>query len=112
MYRATTPVHSFVFSTDPAQFEKILITYAHAKENKIILEKTEDDLTFSQETTDAGETKYIASLQLTQEEANLFHTFYGEMVFVQVRVKQSNGTVLASDKKTLYVKDVLNDEVL
>ncbi len=49
---------------------------------------------------------------MTQEEANTFLSGPGKQATVQVRVKTSTGEVLASDKKTFSVQDVLNDEVL
>ena len=43
MIRLTTPIHSFLFDTDPSAYERILITYAQG--NRIVLEKEKDDLT-------------------------------------------------------------------
>lgn len=103
MIRATTPTHRFIFDQNPDLFEKILITYAQS--GRIVLEKGKDDLTFEEQ----SEEQYPAYVQLTQEETNLFRT---SPVTVQVRVLTTGGEVLASEKKTIKVEDVLNDEVL
>lgn len=49
MFRATTPVHEFIFYEDPSDYTKILITYTQKK--RIIFEKTKDDLTFETRTS-------------------------------------------------------------
>lgn len=111
MIRATTPKHSFIFAEDPAQFEKILITYKQG--GNIVLEKTQDDLTFEeQENPCSGETEHVAWYRLSQEETKLFSPTGGGTCQVQVRVLTPGGEALASDKKNISVQDVLNDEVL
>lgn len=103
MFRATTPLHKFIFDQDAELFDEILITYA--QNGKIVLEKRKDDLTFGQDENG----HYTASVKLTQEESNLFR--YGS-VNIQVRVLTADGEALSSEVRTLAVKDVLNDEVL
>ena len=100
MIRATTPTHSFELPFDYEQFVgKILITYKQG--NNIILEKTENDISFSGNTV---------SFELTQEETNLFN---GEMIVdIQVRVLTKGGEALASDTWHKTVIEVLNDKVL
>ena len=111
MIRATTPKHSFIFTVDPSEFDKILITYKQG--GNIVLEKTEADLTFEeQENPCSGETEYVAWYRLSQEETKLFSPTGGTNCQVQVRVLTNEGEALASDKKTISVQDVLNDEVL
>ena len=110
MIRATTPTHSFIFSTDPEEFVKILVTYA--QKDRIILEKTESDMTFFKGQTYNGDDRWVAFYKLTQEEANMFHTYYDKSVNVQVRAMADDGTVYASEIKRFPLKDVLNDEVL
>lgn len=109
MIRATTPKHTFIFETDPTIYSRILITYA--QNDKIIMEKEKDDLTF-EETADStfGDTGYCAWFRMTQEETKKFDARYP--VKLQVRVLTTFGEALASEKKTLSVQDVLNDEVL
>ena len=71
MIRATTPKHSFIFDIDPEEnFKKILITYS--QNGNVIFEKTKEDLTFEQGVSCVGETEYIASFRLTQEETKMF----------------------------------------
>ncbi len=103
MIRATTPTHRFIFDQNPELFERILITYA--QNGRIVLEKEKEDLTFEEPT----EGQYPAYVQLTQEETNLFKA---STVTVQVRVLTTGGDVLASEKKSIGVENVLNDEVL
>ena len=103
MIRATTPTHEFVFSENPAGFIRILITYS--QDDKIVLEKHKENLTFTE--TETGE--FVGSFRMTQEEANLFSV---DPVQVQVRVLRTDGEALASNKSTFKVEDVLDDEVL
>lgn len=111
MIRATTPKHSFLFTTDPSEFTRILITYAQG--GSIVLEKEKDDLTFEETTSPCtGEPVWAASYRLTQEETKKFLANSGKQVTVQVRVLTGSGEALASDKKSITVVDVLNDEVL
>lgn len=111
MIRATTPKQVFTFEMNPSEFSKILITYA--QNDRVIMEKEKDDLTFEPVTNAFGKTVgYAAWFRMSQEEANSFSSGPGKQVNVQVRVKTAVGEVLASDKKTFSVQDVLNDEVL
>lgn len=109
MYRATTPKHTFIFDVNPDEtFKTILITYA--QDNLIILEKYKEDLTVIETTDCKGKTVYEASLRLTQSETNYFNA--NQTVSVQVRALTYDDEAVASEKKTISVKDVLNDEVL
>lgn len=109
MYRATTPKHIFVFDIDPTStFKKILITYA--QDNRIVLEKGEEDLTVVEAAGCDGETVYEASLQLSQEETKLFNT--KSSVKIQVRVLTYEDEVAASERMSVPVHSVLNDQVL
>ena len=111
MIRATTPKQVFTFEQDPSEFTKILITYA--QNDLIVLEKGKDDLTIEPIYNPSEKVVgYAAWFRMTQEEANTFLSGTGKQATVQVRVKTSGGEVLASEKKTFSVQDVLNDEVL
>lgn len=111
MIRATTPKHFFIFQIDPTGFRRILVTYTQG--DKIILEKEKDDLRFEQVVNPCTqETEWKGWYQLTQQETKLFEANSGKPVRVQVRVLTSDGDALASEKKTVSVVDVLNDEVL
>lgn len=108
MYRATTPTHIFVFEVDPDEtFKTILITYSQS--GVIILEKDKEDLTFEEKQECCGKV-YHALLRLTQEETKLFAA--EKLVSVQIRAVTNDGDVVASEKMTVTVNDVLNDEVL
>ena len=111
MIRATTPIHTFIFEEDPSGYARILITYAQG--GSIVMEKTKSDLDF--ETVNDPLTNklyYTASYRLSQEETKKFQASSGKQVQVQVRVLTNSGEALASDKKSISVQDVLNDEVL
>ena len=111
MIRATTPKHTFIFEQDPdTSFDKILITYA--QNGEIVMEKTKDDLEFGTGTDCHGDEVFTATVQLTQEETKKFSAKPRNLVDIQVRVLTYAGEALASDKKSISVLDVLNDEVL
>ena len=111
MIRATTPKQVFIFEIDPENFEKILISYA--QNDRIVMEKTKNDLTFENILNDKEELiGYSAWFRMTQEETKKFTAGAGKLVSVQVRVLTTANEALASDKKTFSVQDVLNDEVL
>ncbi len=112
MYRATTPKQVFTFEENPVVFSKILITYV--QNGKIILEKTEKDLTFDEPVLCpcSGEYEYPVWFRMTQEEANLFNAKKKKAIFIQVRVLTEIGEALASEPTRIGIQDVLNDEVL
>ena len=99
MIRATTPTHRFTLPFDYNTYvKKILITYSQSGE--IVLEKKENDVQIDGN---------IVSYKLTQEETKLFSNGY---VSVQVRVLTLNNEALASEKYSMHIDNVLNDEVL
>lgn len=109
MYRATTPTHNFCFGeVDPESFKTILISYV--QNDKIILEKTKDDLTFTSEEYE-GEAHYHASLKLSQEETRMFSE-KSNYVYIQIRASDYDQNVVASNIVKVPLLDVLNDEVL
>lgn len=111
MIRATTPKHIFIFEQNPEEtFDKILITYA--QNGEIVLEKQKDDLEYGVIEDGSGTEQYSASFRLTQEETRKFSAKPRNMVDIQVRALTHSGEALASDKKSITVQDVLNDEVL
>ena len=114
MYRGTTPTHKFCFGTvNPNNFKEILVTYA--QNDKIVMEKHKQDLVITSEEISSGEetmTHYHATIQLTQEEANMFYAQPAGNVNIQLRAIDNEGNVLASNKMKVSVLDVLNDEVL
>lgn len=109
MYRATTPTHNFCFGeVDPESFKTILISYV--QNDKIILEKTKDDLMFTSEEYE-GEIHYHASLKLSQEETKMFSE-KSNYVYIQIRASDYDQNVIASNIVKIPLLDVLNDEVL
>lgn len=99
MYRATTPLQLFNLKTDAASLKKLLITYKQG--DNIILRKTKADVTADGNTV---------SFYLTQEETKLFTS--DKAVYIQIRFKDANDRVVASEEITAQVYDVHNDEVL
>lgn len=120
MYRATTPIHTFVFDVDPEEtFKEILISYA--QDGTVLLEKTKEDLTVVEKEDSDGNKYWEASVRLTQEETNKFSAQSGvclgsqnavKTVDIQVRALTYADEAVASEKMMVIVKDVLNDEVL
>ena len=111
MIRATTPRHIFVFDSDPSDYARILITYVQG--DSIVMEKHKEDLSFEPTANPCtGDEEWAAYYRLTQEETKRFQANPGKPVKVQIRVLTTSGESLASDKKTITVQDVLNDEVL
>lgn len=108
MIRFTTPSQEFVFHEDPqVNFNRIVVSYA--QRGKIIVEKEKSDLTF-EEAKEYGETVYVASFKMTQEETGRFAA--DVPVMIQVRVLTEDGNSLASDKFERTVDNVLKKEVL
>lgn len=108
MYRASTPKHVFCFDFDPEKyFEQIQISYA--QDDEIILTKEKKDLLFETKESACG-TVYTASLQLTQEETNLF----GQRPFasVQIRFLDTHQNIITTPTVRIRIEQVLNDEVL
>lgn len=101
MIRLTTPRHQFSFPIDPSSYTGIRVTYT--QNNEIILQKTEEDMTFEN-----TETKHIAYYRLSQEETSRFRSDVN--VKIQVHVKDAEDNVYASDIIMLKVQEILDDE--
>lgn len=110
--RATTPIHSFIFQEDPSLYSQILVTYTQDK--NIVMELKKEDLTIEQINNDfcSQNGKYRAWYRMSQEDTKKFSSRSGSPVCVQVRVLTESGEALASEKRRIYVQNVLNDEVL
>lgn len=102
MRRATTPTHIFTFpdNVDLADIRAALVSYSQCGKN--ILEKNLDDITVDTENK-------TLSVELTQEESNLFAP---GKALVQVRVKTKNQSSLVSQMIWIPVKPALNSEVI
>lgn len=105
MIRATTPTHIFELDLDRNYIDKMNITYSQGEKpnNRIILEKTEVDVTFNEEKTNE------CSITLTREESLLFDP--EESIDIQIVVLAPNGRILASDEIWVACEDLLNPEV-
>lgn len=108
MYRATTPVHKFIFEKNNPETFKVLNIY-YSQQGVELLKKEKADCNFSMTETEDGEI-YMASIMLTQEETKLFKSRYP--VKIQLRALTETGYALATDEYEVKVKDVINDEVL
>ena len=104
MYRVTTPTHTFTLPIDTATCSEILVTY---KQKKLKLDKHYENGTTPPGMTLDGNKVVI---RLTQEETKRFNA--DEVAGVQVRVLTLAGDVFASQKFAVFIKDVLNEEIL
>lgn len=108
MDRLTTPVQEFLLEpgVDPSLWTQFRITYE--QNGSIILEKSEKDLD-DMHIEAVGGDQYKLWFVLTQKETRKFYP-YGEMK-IQIRFKDGNGVVRASEKVRAKVADVLNHEI-
>lgn len=99
MVRGTTPTHYFTLPFDTGQLERLRITYA--QNGLTVLELTEENVALA-----GKEIRY----QLTQEDTLRFKN--NVLAEVQVRVKTTDGNVLASNVMAISVGKILNEDVL
>lgn len=102
MRRATTPTHTFTF---PEDVEVGTITEAeviYSQNGATVLKKSLSDLSIDENTNSIYFT-------MTQDETNLFAP---QKALIQVRAKNNNGAVLASQMIWLTIKPVLDSEEL
>ena len=104
MTRGTTPTHTFTLPDDltSATISALYITYAQG--SKTVLEKTISDVTIN-----GG----VITCTLTQADTLKFEVLDQhcgcDKVAIQVRMKTSDGTAMASDIMRIPVVDVLKD---
>lgn len=99
MKRTSTVTHEFETELDWLQImEKLIVTYK--QEDKIILEKTENDVTFN-----GNVLEVVLSAEETKE-------FSAGLVSIEIKVLTKGGQNINSDKIVRTVDDVLNDKVL
>lgn len=99
MKRASTPTHFFTLPISADLIKTFLLTYKQG--GRIILEKRRGDMTINGN---------VWSVQLTQEEANLFEA--NVVASAQIRVLTITNEALPSNIMTFRIDPVLNDEVL
>ena len=103
MYQRTTP--SYIFVLPEGEYDIIEITF---KQGGFSIEKVYEDGTLDDGmyfTVDGN-----IAVQLTQRETNNFDL--NRSVRVQVRVKTSEGAVLASEVYKVIVCDTLNENII
>lgn len=103
MFRGTTPTNTFTTTIDLSEMSVIYISYKQRGEVKI--EKTKEDITFTEETVDEA-TTYVMSVQLSQEDTL---ALVDTPVEIQVRAKNSGGTAIASEIIKVPVERILKD---
>lgn len=103
MYRATTPTHTFTLPIATSTCSEIQVAY---QQNDLTLVKHYQDGTLPSGMTLDGNSVIII---LTQEETLAFSKGRAS---VQVRVLTNTGTVMASQKFSISIFDVINEEVL
>ena len=100
MRRATTPTHTFTFPDEVKITTIVDVEIIYSQNGVTLLNKNLSDLTIDEE----NNSLYFA---LTQEETN---NFAPGKALIQLRAKNSNGAVLASQMIWLTVKPVLDSE--
>ena len=96
MKRGTTPTHTFTVPFDTAGILEARVIYS--QQGRPVLVKT--DLTME---------KNVITVRLTQEDT---FRFSPDRVDIQLRVKFPDGTVLASDIRTVPVERCLEEVVM
>ena len=104
MYRVTTPSFTFTLPIDTSACKEIQVTY---KQDKIDLIKHYQNGVLPSGMTLQNKDVII---KLTQEETKTFRPGYG--IYVQLRVLTTDNEAYASQKFTILVDDVLNEEIL
>ena len=99
MRRGTTPTHTFTLPFDTGLIKSVKVVYSQG--GSIVLEKKTADCTLNGNTI---------TYRLTQEESLSFND--KKKVDIQVRVLLQDDTAMASDIKSVYVSECLDDEVL
>lgn len=100
IYRASTNDQTFTFPFDVSLMTAIQLTYTQRGE--IVMEKTKDDLAFSEDGC-------TMSFQMTQEEANLFQC---GAAMLQVRILSEDGECIPTDPEYIKVHNVNHDNIL
>ena len=104
MYRVTTPTHTFTLPIETATCKEILVTY---RQGGIKIDKHYKDSTLPEGMSLDGKNVVI---RLTQEETKKFSA--GNPVATQVRVLTVANDAFASQKFSVNIGDVLNEEIL
>lgn len=104
MIRGTTPTHTFTLPNDLKALTISALYITYAQYGKTVLEKTLEDVKI---------TDGVITCTLTQADTLKFKVvdqYCGcDKVAIQVRIKTSDGTAMASDIMRIPVMDVLKD---
>lgn len=104
MIRGTTPTHTFTLPNDLKALTISALYITYAQYGKTVLEKTLEDVKI---------TDGVIACTLTQADTLAFKAvdqYCGcDKVAIQVRMKTSDGTAMASDIMRIPVQDVLKD---
>lgn len=95
MRRGTTPTHTITVDVDLTDAEVIYLDYR--QKNKIVLEKTKDDMTVEE-----GQIQ----VKLTQAETLAFSD---DTVTIQLRARFADGTAVASNFMRIDVSGIIKD---
>lgn len=98
MYRGTTPTLTFKMPFSNTGISNMYITFVQGRNT--ILEKTEADVVWNENSFD---------LELTQEDTLKFEK---GMVMIQLRLKYTDGTALASNLIYTTAEAILKDGVI
>ena len=104
MYRVTTPTHTFKL---PMETSTLLVIQVVYKQQKTKLKKQYQNNTLPDGMTLEGKNVVI---RLTQEETKQFVA--DDYVKTQIRVLTNAGDAYASKTFSIYVNDVLDEEIL
>ena len=99
MIRGTTPTHIYKTDADLSDAEVVYVTY---QQGNRVLEKTKDDLTF----TDTG-----FELKLTQDETLKFKAGVIDAE-VQIRARFADGTAVASNVIPVPISKIIKGGVI
>lgn len=99
MIRGTTPTHTFTLPFSADTIDKLRLTYSQS--GSVVFEKTEADVLMS-----GKKLEYT----LTQEESLSLQE--SKQVEIQLKIKNTAGSVVASKIMRLNATTVLNEEVL
>ena len=105
MYRATTPTHTFTLPIETSTCNEIQLTYKQDDGDIVLVKHYQDGVLPEGMTLDGKDVNVF----LTQEETKLFKK---GKAYAQIRVLTNAQKVMASQKMSMPVNDVFNEEVL
>lgn len=104
MYRATTPTFTFTLPSDTSAYEDIQVTFIQGETS--LVKEYADGVLPSGMVFDGCD----VNIRFTQAETLMFNA--GKGIKAQIRVKDENGNVMASDIYSVSVKSSLNEGII